>query len=189
MEQIMETGVDEMSWDDLSKNEMEWPKLREVTEYRRAVYNLVKDVILNGDYPMPITMDSPGWALVMGFEHERIHLETSSVLMRELPAYLVTRPKHFPLLHPSAVDADRGYDPQPSWTHPNRVQHTSNRVGHTHGGVHHASGGIQLSLSLSLSLSLYIYIYIYEYVYIYIYIYVHIAYPLLSVTARADQTA
>jgi hypothetical protein len=43
MEQIMETGVDEMSWDDLSKNEMEWPALREVTEYRRTVYNLVKD--------------------------------------------------------------------------------------------------------------------------------------------------
>eukprot|EP00960_Hanusia_phi_P069606 767132-Hanusia_phi.AAC.6 len=45
MEQIMETGVDEMSWDDLSKNEMEWPELREVTEYRRTVYNIVKDGI------------------------------------------------------------------------------------------------------------------------------------------------
>ena len=28
-------GVDEMSWDDLSKNEMEWPAVAEVTEYRR----------------------------------------------------------------------------------------------------------------------------------------------------------
>ena len=28
LEQIMETGVDEMSWDDLSKNEMVWPKVK-----------------------------------------------------------------------------------------------------------------------------------------------------------------
>jgi hypothetical protein len=26
-----------------------------------------------------------GWAIFMGFEHERIHIETSSVLIRELP--------------------------------------------------------------------------------------------------------
>lgn len=29
-ENIFETGVDEMSWDDLSKNDMMWPSLREV---------------------------------------------------------------------------------------------------------------------------------------------------------------
>jgi 5-histidylcysteine sulfoxide synthase len=51
-------------------------------------------------------MDSAGWAIVMGFEHERIHLETSSVLMRELPAYLLTRPTEFPKLHPSAFGAE-----------------------------------------------------------------------------------
>ena len=33
-EQQFETGVDEMSWDDMSKNEGEWPAVREVTEYR-----------------------------------------------------------------------------------------------------------------------------------------------------------
>ena len=49
-------------------------------------------VILNGDYQLPFTMDNPAWGIVMGFEHERIHLETSSVLMRELPQHLVTRP-------------------------------------------------------------------------------------------------
>jgi len=90
LEQIMETGVDEMSWDDLSKNEMEWPPLRDVTEYRRKVYNLVRKIILEGDISFPIKMEDPSWSIVMGFEHERIHLETSSVLIRELPAYLVT---------------------------------------------------------------------------------------------------
>lgn len=53
LEQIMETGVDEMSWDDLSKNEMEWPALREVTEYRRTVYNLVKDGAPRAPRPPP----------------------------------------------------------------------------------------------------------------------------------------
>jgi len=104
LEQIMEQGVDEMSWDDLSKNEMEWPDLRIVTEYRRTVYGIVKDVIMNGEWSFPIKINDPAWALIMGFEHERIHLETSSVLMRELPAHLVTRPAQFPKYHPSAFD-------------------------------------------------------------------------------------
>jgi hypothetical protein len=39
LEQIMETDVDEMSWGDLSsKNEMEWPDLRRVTEYRSPTF-------------------------------------------------------------------------------------------------------------------------------------------------------
>jgi hypothetical protein len=90
--------VSEMSWDDLSKNEMEWPDLRKITEYRRTVYGIVKEVILSGNWSFPIKMNDPAWALIMGFEHERIHLETSSVLMRELPAHLVTRPAQVALL-------------------------------------------------------------------------------------------
>lgn len=42
LEQIMETGVDEMSWDDLSKNDMEWPPVLDVQQYRREVYKCVK---------------------------------------------------------------------------------------------------------------------------------------------------
>ena len=41
----------------------------------------------------PLTMDSPYWSLVMGFEHERIHLETSAVLIHQLPIDAVTRPE------------------------------------------------------------------------------------------------
>ena len=37
--------------------------------------------------------DSPAWALFMAFEHENIHTETSSVLMRELPIECVQKPK------------------------------------------------------------------------------------------------
>ncbi|MDZ4121462.1 MAG: 5-histidylcysteine sulfoxide synthase, partial [Candidatus Cloacimonadaceae bacterium] len=34
---------------------------------------------------LPINWDSPWWAIIMGIEHARIHLETSSVLIRQLP--------------------------------------------------------------------------------------------------------
>jgi len=36
-EQIFETGVDEMRWDDLSKNHMQWPAVRDVHAYRAKV--------------------------------------------------------------------------------------------------------------------------------------------------------
>lgn len=45
--QLFETGVDEMSWDDLSRGRDDWPPVREVTEYRRKAYEVVRDVILN----------------------------------------------------------------------------------------------------------------------------------------------
>ena len=46
---------------------------------------------------------SPAWAVFMGFEHERIHIETSSVLMRELPARCLAKPAQWPPYHPSAL--------------------------------------------------------------------------------------
>jgi len=105
-ERLFETGVDEMRWDDMSKNEMLWPGIREVNDYRRQVYRIVRDLIeahsgLASGHA-PITQDDRLWALFMGFEHERIHLETSSVLMRELPLSAVQRPAQWPALHPSA---------------------------------------------------------------------------------------
>lgn len=54
------------------------------------MYNVIKDIILNApELNKKISMDSKYWALVMGFEHERIHFETSSVLIRELPIEVV----------------------------------------------------------------------------------------------------
>lgn len=49
---------------------------------------------------LPITPESSAWALFMGFEHERIHLETSSVLIRELPNHFVRRPPQWPEYYP-----------------------------------------------------------------------------------------
>lgn len=112
-ESIYETGVDEMLWDDMHKNDMVWPTVKETHEYRKEVYQVVSDVIATHPdigtegSPSTITWDHPLWALFMGFEHDRIHFETSSVLFREAPESLVQVPKEFPKLHPSARDATR----------------------------------------------------------------------------------
>jgi 5-histidylcysteine sulfoxide synthase/putative 4-mercaptohistidine N1-methyltranferase len=99
-ENLFEVGVDEMSWDDMSKNEMKWPSIREVHQYRQTIYNLVKNLILTDPrldpVKFPISSETPAWALVMGFEHERIHFETSSVLMRELPIQFLKKPQQWP---------------------------------------------------------------------------------------------
>mmetsp|Transcript_28049 Transcript_28049/g.38774 ORF Transcript_28049/g.38774 Transcript_28049/m.38774 type:complete len:844 (-) Transcript_28049:435-2966(-) len=104
-ESIFEVGVDEMSWDDLSKNDMDWPSIREVNEYRRKAFAKVTHMIET--HPAldekPVLEGQAAWALFMAFEHERIHIETSSVLMRELPVTLVEFPLYWPPYHPSAV--------------------------------------------------------------------------------------
>lgn len=107
---IFDVGVDEMSWDDMSKNSKIWPRLETCIDYRKQVYELVLNLIdstdaLNCDHEQ-ITFDDPLWVLFMGFEHERIHLETSSVLIRELPVRLVQRPNLFPELHDSVTTGE-----------------------------------------------------------------------------------
>ncbi len=109
-ESIFEVGVDEMLWDDMHKNDMLWPTVREVHEYRQQVYEVVLDTILNhpslddSNGPVRVDQSHPMWALFMGYEHERIHFETSSVLFREAPVHLVQTPKDWPPLHPSAFN-------------------------------------------------------------------------------------
>lgn len=105
-ESLFETGVDEMSWDDMSKNEIVWPRIELVHEFRKKVYETVCGVIENHpDLEVGhglLDQQHPLWALFMGFEHERIHIETTSVLIRELPVDLVEVPLQWPSLHPSA---------------------------------------------------------------------------------------
>jgi 5-histidylcysteine sulfoxide synthase/putative 4-mercaptohistidine N1-methyltranferase len=93
-ESIFAIGVDEMSWDDLDNNHYNWPPVSEVREYRDKVKAVILDVIDNTPLELPIDWDNPFWIVMMGIEHERIHLETSSVLIRQLPLYDV-RPNLF----------------------------------------------------------------------------------------------
>jgi len=108
LEKILETGVDEMSWDDMGKNEMEWPSVATVRDYRQTVYNMVVELIkTHPDFDKPqrsFLQGSPWWSLWMGLEHEKIHFETSSVLIRELPVEYVETPKYWAPLSPSRDD-------------------------------------------------------------------------------------
>ena len=82
-ESMFAVGVDEMSWDDLDDAHYDWPSVAAVLEYRRAVRQLVDRVIAAAPLNLPVDWDNPWWAIPMGIEHERIHLETSSVLIRQ----------------------------------------------------------------------------------------------------------
>ena len=84
-ESMFAVGVDEMSWDDLDEKHYDWPTRQEVKAYRDQVRTLVDGLIRQLPLSLPIGWDSPFWAIMMGIEHERIHLETSSVLIRQLP--------------------------------------------------------------------------------------------------------
>jgi len=84
-ESMFAVGVDEMSWDDLDERHYDWPTRQQVKEYRDKVRDLMDGLIRSLPLTLPITWESPWWGIIMGIEHERIHLETSSVLIRQLP--------------------------------------------------------------------------------------------------------
>ena len=82
-ESMFAIGVDEMSWDDLNEANYEWPTVAEVKAYRNRARATVDRIIREAPLTLPIGWDNPWWVILMGIEHERIHLETSSVLIRQ----------------------------------------------------------------------------------------------------------
>jgi 5-histidylcysteine sulfoxide synthase/putative 4-mercaptohistidine N1-methyltranferase len=90
IESVCAVGVDEMSWDDLSPGNYQWPSVEAVSEYRDEVKETVLGLIENMPLTLPITQDSLAWVILMGCEHERIHIETSSVIMRMLDTEYLT---------------------------------------------------------------------------------------------------
>jgi 5-histidylcysteine sulfoxide synthase/putative 4-mercaptohistidine N1-methyltranferase len=84
-ESMFAIGVDEMSWDDLNTSHYDWPTVEEVTEYRNKVRQTIDQLINALPLHLPVGWDSPFWIILMAIEHERIHLETSSVLIRQVP--------------------------------------------------------------------------------------------------------
>ena len=82
-ESMFAVGVDEMSWDDLNDDHYDWPAVEEVKAYRKKVQAMVNKVIRQAPLKLPIDWENPWWSIMMGIEHEQIHLETSSVLIRQ----------------------------------------------------------------------------------------------------------
>ena len=94
-ESIFAIGVDEMSWDDLDEARYNWPKVNEVKEYRAKVKEVVIELINTLPLTLPIKQEDPMWIILMGIEHERIHIETSSVLHRQMPLEFIKVIDHF----------------------------------------------------------------------------------------------
>ncbi len=89
-ESMLAVGADEMSWDDLNQEHFDWPEVDAVKKYRDRVKEIVLDIIDNAPLELPLDWNNPWWMLMMAIEHELIHLETSSVLIRQLDLNLVS---------------------------------------------------------------------------------------------------
>jgi 5-histidylcysteine sulfoxide synthase len=95
-EELFAVGVDEMTWD-ASSDSLSWPSIDEVRAYRQKVRHLVDEMITTLPMSLPITKEDPLWAIWMGIEHERIHIETSSVLHRQMGLEFILPRENFPL--------------------------------------------------------------------------------------------
>nr|WP_320119806.1 5-histidylcysteine sulfoxide synthase [uncultured Marinifilum sp.] len=90
-ESMFAIGVDEMSWDDLNEKHYDWPSIEETQSYRDKVKMMIVNLIQQLPLEMPINWENQFWVILMGIEHQRIHIETSSVLIRQLPIEMVNK--------------------------------------------------------------------------------------------------
>ncbi|HHG83304.1 MAG TPA: 5-histidylcysteine sulfoxide synthase, partial [Bacteroidetes bacterium] len=93
-EHLFAVGVDPATVKELDISAA-WPSVDAVRAYRQKVFTLVLTVIDKADFSGKIDWDHPLWALFMGLEHDRIHFETSSALIRQYPLDVVKRPAHW----------------------------------------------------------------------------------------------
>ena len=84
-EKMFAVGVDEMDWDDLNESHYDWPTVAETREFRQKVKEMVLKVIDSSNEDRIDSWLSDMWIVLLGIEHERIHLETSAVIMRRVP--------------------------------------------------------------------------------------------------------
>ncbi len=87
-------GVDPESPADLRRRR-NWPSVDAIVAYRRDVHEAVLEAIRRSRPAARVRAEDREWAILMGIEHERIHFETSSVLLRQLPARALRRPDGF----------------------------------------------------------------------------------------------
>lgn len=91
-DRLFAVGVDPKTADELDASQI-WPAAEVVRDYRRQVREIVLSVIENADFPEIVEANDPHWSIFMGIEHDRIHFETSSVLIRQYDVDLVQKPE------------------------------------------------------------------------------------------------
>lgn len=94
-EKMFAVGVDEMDWDDLNASHYDWPSLPDAREFRNKVKEMVLRIIDNSHTDRIEDWHTDMWVVLMGIEHERIHLETSAVIIRRVPIEMVRTVEEF----------------------------------------------------------------------------------------------
>ena len=96
-EVLFEIGVDPEKPEDIQDifANLRQAKVEQVWNYREQVYESVSELIGKLTDTELITIDHPLWALMMAIEHQYIHIETSSMLLRQLPVEKLQRPAHW----------------------------------------------------------------------------------------------
>ena len=94
-EMMFAVGVDEMDWDDLNESHYDWPSVAETKMYRDKVKRVILDVIESVSTKEINNWHNDLWVLILGIEHERIHLETSAVIMRRVPLDFIRNVEEF----------------------------------------------------------------------------------------------
>lgn len=92
-ENLFAVGVDPSTKDDLEK--YGWPQYEKVVDFRSTVYDVVMEILTSNGLPEKINWDSPYWSVLMAIEHERIHFETSSVLIEQYGHEMVRKPMNW----------------------------------------------------------------------------------------------
>ncbi|MTJ13826.1 5-histidylcysteine sulfoxide synthase [Anabaena sp. UHCC 0187] len=94
---LFELGVDPETPAELeaATKDIVWPAVSQVWQYREKAKSAITKVIENTPLNLPIRPQHPLWALLMGIEHSRIHFETSSMLLRQLPVHKLQRPENW----------------------------------------------------------------------------------------------
>ncbi|MEH1948728.1 MAG: 5-histidylcysteine sulfoxide synthase [Nostoc sp.] len=105
---LFEIGVDPEKPEELNAAiaHLQWPQVSQTWEYREQAYTVISELIKTTPITLPIHPNHPLWALMMGIEHQRIHIETSSMLIRQLPIERVKRPQNW------QYASFNGYTPQ-----------------------------------------------------------------------------
>ncbi|HLO87723.1 MAG TPA: 5-histidylcysteine sulfoxide synthase [Nostocaceae cyanobacterium] len=78
---------------DAAMQGINWPDVEKVWKYRDQVREEITSIIQQTPLNLPIDQHHPYWALLMGIEHSRVHFETSSMLLRQLPVEKLKRPQ------------------------------------------------------------------------------------------------
>jgi 5-histidylcysteine sulfoxide synthase len=95
-ERLFEIGVDPEKPEEIANifDNLRQAEVTAVWQYRDQVYNAISELIDNlKNIDPPINPEHQLWALMMAIEHQYIHIETSSMLIRQLPVDQLQRPE------------------------------------------------------------------------------------------------